>query len=363
MSGDPSGTQGPVDAASPGEVSAVEEELLGRVVDAPRDGGLNPHGADAPAPQAAVPGDAAVDRTVQGAIDTGSKADGALVAFVSHGPRARLAFGERHGRSLYLSAILLLAVALLLVGLGVIVLRPGAGSPSADVPAGGSGPAAGVVDDEGAAPAQGQADGQAGDAIAPGQDQAGDAGAPGRSGGGQQPVEQPPAAVDGVPQSCLVPSGEALAIELADVTWREEEDGTYASWAVVVRNVGSETFSLLVHRVAGANAATLANNWEMPPTGWDTEARWTIDPDAPGHLPTDFDGSLYTSVEPGLPTLCDWEYTDRVVAVYGRPGCIDVLWEKLQGVKADPEAQEALLRPLAITLPIPDRMNGWTCPE
>jgi hypothetical protein len=310
--------------------------------------------APEPGARATEPGGPApktVDGTVQAAIDSASRADAAVVAYVAHGGRARWAFGARNGRVLYLSAILLLAVALLLVLLGVVLLRPGAGTPAAEAPAGGTGPAAGEVDDGGAAPAQ---------------DQAAGAGVPGQDAAGQPPVDQPadqPADAGAVPQSCVVPRGEALVIDLADVTWRDEEDGTYAAWAAVVHNVGSETFSVIVHRVAGANEATLANRWEMPPTGWDTEARWIIDPDAPDQAITDFDGSVDTSVEAGLPTLCHWEYADRLVAVYSRPECIDVLWEKLRAVAADPAAQEALMGPLAVTLPTPDRMNGWVCPE
>jgi hypothetical protein len=148
---------------------------------------------------------------------------------------------------------------------------------------------------------------------------------------------------------------------LRDVSWNEEEDGLNASWNVLVHNRESDTFQVFLHDVADANAATRANKWVGRPTDWRTDGSYIIAPDPEAPVINHWSGGVSTSVEPGLQTFCSWEYVDRLVAVYSGPECRDDLWAQL---KAAPDAasREALMRPLAIDMPTPEKMKTFQCP-
>jgi hypothetical protein len=158
-----------------------------------------------------------------------------------------------------------------------------------------------------------------------------------------------------------VPQGGALDLELADVTWREETDGLNASWEGVVHNRGSDTFNVILHEVADANAATKANKWVGPPTDWGTDGSYIVEPDPKAPVINDWSGGVRLGIEPGLPTLCSWEYVDRLVAVYSGPECSDALWAQLKAAP-DAAAREALMAPLAVDMPMPDQMRTFSCP-
>ncbi len=190
--------------------------------------------------------------------------------------------------------------------------------------------------------------------------------ADGAGGDAGQPVDaQPGGAV--IPTSCLVPQGGALDLELTDVTWKEATDGLSFSWRVLIHNRGSEAFSVFLHDVAGANAASRAQSG-VDPTEWQAGGGNVIEPDGKvlpngNALPINSEsGGGQTSVEPGMPTHCSWGYVDRLVAVYSGPECRDAIWARLKAA-SDAVAREAILGPLAIDMPIPDQMRAFSCPE
>jgi hypothetical protein len=278
--------------------------------------------------------------------------DAESIASIAHTRQAPDGISQPEWRRFRGIAIATLAAAALLVVGGIIVLRPGsttssAEAPAAALPAGGAGGnAPGDAANDQAAPGDGAAD-QAG-------------------GGAAQPAEAQPARAV-IPTSCLVPQGGALDLELADVTWKEATDGLSFSWHVLIHNRGSDTFSVFLHDVAGANAASRAQSG-VGPTEWQASGGNIIEPDGKAlpngdALPIDSEsGGGQTSVEPGLPTFCSWEYVDRMVAVYSGPECRDALWAQLKAAP-DAAAREALLGPLAIDMPIPDQMRIFACPE
>jgi hypothetical protein len=170
-----------------------------------------------------------------------------------------------------------------------------------------------------------------------------------------------------IPTSCLVPEGGALDLELADVMWTQETDGLSFSWRVLIHNRGSDTFNVFLHDVADANAATRADIAVPPPTDWRTDGSNLVGPDGEtlpngDALPINSSsGGGRTSVEPGLPTYCSWEYVDRLVAVFSGPECRDDLWTQLKAAP-DAAAREALMAPLAIDMPLPEQMKTFQCP-
>jgi hypothetical protein len=305
---DPALSPGPT-LATPAEVAAAEAELLGLVVDAPEAGGL---GLQATHAAGGAPATAALQAT---ADDVAAYVG--LVELSQPTPPlpgvGAVGSPQRLGRLMVASGVMgLFGVFLLLA-----VLASGAGGGGA--PGDGSTTGAGGL----AAPAQ-----PAGAAI---------------------------------PASCLVPEGSVLDLELTDVSWNEEEDGLNASWNVLVHNRESDTFQVFLHDVADANAATRANKWVGRPTDWRTDGTYIIAPDPEAPVINSWSGGVSTSVEPGLPTFCSWEYVDRLVAVYSGPECRDDLWAQL---KAAPDAasREALMRPLAIDMPTPEKMKTFQCP-
>jgi hypothetical protein len=129
----------------------------------------------------------------------------------------------------------------------------------------------------------------------------------------------------------------------------------------------SDTFSVFLHDVAGANAASRAQSG-VDPTEWQASGGYIIEADGTAlsngvALPINSEsGGGQTSVEPGLPTFCSWGYVDRLVAVYSGPECRDALWAQMKAAP-DAAAREALLGPLAIEMPVPDQMRTFSCPE
>jgi hypothetical protein len=325
--------------ATPAEVKAVEEQLLGHVVDAPEAGGFNPHEAH----PGGAPPSAATKPTVDdvaayvGLLESSQAGDPAPAA----GPIGSV----RRLRNLTAVTAVVGGSAAIHLILALLAARPGgSGAP-------GGGSATGASSAE--APAQ------QGDAAPPAVDGA-QPGAGGDGGDARPVVEQPAGAA--IPASCLVPQGGALDLELTDVSWEEGEDGLSASWDVLVHNRDSDTFTVFLHRNADANAATRANKWVGPPVDWDVEGYYLIAPDPEAPVINSWSGGVSTSVEPGLPTLCSWESVDRVVAVYYRPECSADLWAQL---KAAPDAagRDALMRPLAIDMPAPEQMKTFECPQ
>ena len=128
-----------------------------------------------------------------------------------------------------------------------------------------------------------------------------------------------------------------------------------------VHNRAGDPFQVFLHDASDANAATRANGWTGRPTDWRTNGSAIIDPDGVAPALNRWGGGVSTSVEPGLPTFCSWEYVDRLVAVYPGPACRDDVWARIQEAP-DAAAREALMRPLSVELPVPSQMATFACP-
>ena len=329
---------GPPPAPGPGSATSppdLETEWFGLAVDSAEQGGLNPH--------VAHPGGAAPSSATPPTLDDVAAYVGLLELsqptppLPGDGPVGSV----RRLRRLTVATALVGGSAAFLLILAVLAARPG-GTPAT----GAGGPAVPV---------------QQGDVVPPSVDEA----KPSAGGGGGD--AQPGAGGAVIPTSCLVPEGGALDLELTDVTWTQETDGLSFSWRVLIHNRGSDTFSVFLHDVAGANAASRAQ-FGADPTEWQTSGGNMVDPDGTvlpngNALPINSEsGGGRTSVEPGLPTFCSWGYVDRLVAVYSGPECRDDLWTQLKAAP-DAAAREALLGPLAVDMPIPDEMKTFSCPE
>ena len=176
----------------------------------------------------------------------------------------------------------------------------------------------------------------------------------------------------GIPASCLVTADEA-DLALADAKWTPGSDGLTAGWSLTASNAGPDLLVFFLHKLSDANAATKAGKWKPDVFDWfeatsvdSTGTRVNLMGIPAGQSDARVagaDGQIYTSVEPDLPTLCFFEYTDRVVIALDRPGCSDELHKKLLPLAADPVAQNELMMPWSVEAPIPDQMNGWSCPE
>jgi hypothetical protein len=176
-----------------------------------------------------------------------------------------------------------------------------------------------------------------------------------------------------IPSSCAL-TADQVGLGLVDpVVWDDQSDGLAAQWALTASNPTSDRYAVYIHKIDDAYAATKANKWQPQSDGWfmaadteGTEPRGNITGVEPRTSQARLSGSdalVYTSVEADLPTLCSYAYVDRVVAIWDRPGCTDVLWDRIKPLARDPAAQEAILAPWAITAPQPSRMNGWSCPQ
>ena len=345
--------------ASRSEIESVENELLGRVVDALEAGGLSPLApkpdpgavdggpylptALAPAPPTpsvrALPSDADAVAFAQ-LVDLANDSDPVPEPGESPSPpmgtllRGVLALGVFFGCTF----------ALVLLFLVLTGWSPGGSAP-------GSG--------AGGEPARAGAASPGGD---PGGGAAGASGVdPGAQGAAAASSAVQPAGGAVLPTSCFVPEPGTLYVELVDVSW-VGEDGVSASWDVVVHNRGDEAFGVFLHETGDANAATRANKWEPPATDWNVEGFYIVDPDATASVVNSWSGGVSQSVEPNLPTLCSWERTDRIVAVYHRPECTTALYEQLKAAP-DASAREALMAPHVVDMPVPDQMTTFSCKE
>ena len=83
---------------------------------------------------------------------------------------------------------------------------------------------------------------------------------------------------------------------------------------------------------------------------WYREGFYIIEPDAGRTAPTGRSGKVDLSVEVGLPTLCSWARTDRIVAVWYRPDCTEALWKQLNAAP-DAAAREAPMAPFGSRCP------------
>ncbi len=301
-------------------------------------------------------------------------AEGRVLAQTGHRPptwtgQALREIAPRTHRLLAIAALALLALLVFVVAL--TVLSSGPSTPSQQTAGGGAPVGAGAGAAAGAR-----------DVGASGPSGPGPRRAPGRSPEppgrrvprGPQGSVMPaaPSGPAGIPASCVLTSSEA-GLGLGEVVWQQEDDGLYASWDLTATNPSSESFSVFTHKVADANEGTRAIKWRSRTHDWfkatDADGKvfdvnLIMIPAASASQPVSgASARISTSVEPDLPTLCDYAYADRVVAVWDRPGCRDALYHALSAIPdTDAAAQEALMGPWAITAPLPDQFNGWSCP-
>jgi hypothetical protein len=345
--------------ASRAEIEAVENELLGRVVDAPEAGGVSPL-APKPGPSTVgggpyLPTALAPDPPAPSVRALPSDAD--AVAFAQLVDLANDSYpvpepGESPSPPMgtLLRGVIALGVFFgCTVALVLIIMVLTGWSPGGSAPGSGTGgePARAGATSSGGDPGGGAAGGSEVDPSAQGAAAASSAAQP--AGGAV------------LPTSCFVPEPGTLSVELTDVSW-VEEDGVSASWEVVVHNRGDEAFGVFLHETGEANAATRANNWEPPATDWNVTGFYIVDPDATAPVVNSWSGGVSQSVEQGLPTLCSWQRTDRIVAVYHRPECTIALYEQLKAAP-DAAARDALMAPYAVDMPVPDQMTSFSCAE
>jgi len=338
-------TTGPA-PATPAEVKAVEDELLGIVVDGPAAGGL---GRQATTPLTAPTGGptlgedlAAFDQLVALADDTGTPgAPGSGPVSPGGSWIARLRRGESVGpRELVVaggvSALFGVAILVFLLSRssGGGTPSAGAGDPAAPARQGDVAPPA--VDDaqQGDVAPPAVDDAQQGDVAPPAVDDA-QQGAVGDGGGAQPGGEQ------GSTIEACAASAEDVKLEIADEE-REELRAQmgggpvqgyqrWVRWKQVYRSATEDPVVVIEHytRDAGGDVE--------PESGWDTGS---VQAPTPGDVVQrdafrGFKVSMYGDVDPA------WDYVDRVAIMRDGPECVP-LWK-----------DEAVLGRIAREVPVP----------
>jgi hypothetical protein len=302
-------TAGPA-PATPAEVKAVEDELLGIVVDGPLAGGLGrpaTHTTGA-APSSATPPTADDVAAYVGLVEL-SQPTPPLPGIGPIGSTRRL------GRLLVASGLMGLFGVFLL--LAVMQTRSGGGDPGDGSTTGAGGPAAAVPQGGVAQPPIDEAQ-------------------PGAGGGAAQPGGAQGSTID----ACAA-SVEEVKLEIADEE-REEIRAQmgggpvqgyqrWVRWKQVYRNTTQEGFVVVEHHTRNAGGGL------EPESGWDTRS---VQVPTPGDAfqETAFRGfkvSMYGAVDPA------WDYVDRVAIVRDRPECMP------------PWKDEAVLDRIAREVPVP----------